>query len=742
MNNLFIIDNELYGQDPSFPENEVKFTKKDFLDNVHLNSLIRDLNLLKEYWLNNQEFIDGSLLQVNYYGLVPKSKRIKVLFRTTNFKTNIVGAKYNYYDQKIGLSIVYYSHLLKDIDILSNILNKVSVFLDEQFNGFIDRESFLSKYNDIHPLFSLTKNDFSTLLLELSRIRGFACPSERFNSREEQVVKFYINPFKLKKALDIHVLKSSLYDNIATLSQKDIEYIQTKAPYLLSQCFEKKYENPSDSENEIVSVDVETLDSPRKEGIIGVIEGAISKNTYLKEWVTTEDLRTTKDYSNIDKLSHATKVCSLLVHGGEINKELGLDDKCGHFRVKHFAILDDYNDIFEINERIEKVVRENYKTIKVWNLSIGTDSEIPENFISPLACLLDKLQYELDIIFVVSATNKPKTFYVDDNYKIGSPADSINSIVVGSARMTDKLRATYSRKGGVLNFFIKPDVSFYGGDIDKKIVAFNGFNYVKSTGTSFAAPFIARKLAFLIYNAGFTREEAKALIIHSAHNWNDRPEDPEHLGRGIVYSDITDILSTPEDEVRFVFKNTTKAFYSDNYSLPIPVNSNGKTPFSVKATLCYFTSCSPNYGVDYTNTEVDFKFGPVFKTGLSSITDDGQYELGRFVNEEDAREEFSKWDNVKHIYIHGPKSKNGIKTAEKWGFKLTTSYRNGFDGLGKHEKYNFPVGIVVTLKSVDGVNRSNQFRREVERTNWTIKQIDVDSLININVDLKQKIEIK
>ena len=124
------------------------------------------------------------------------------------------------------------------------------------------------------------------------------------------------------------------------------------------------------------------------------------------------------------------------------------------------------------------------------------------------------------------------------------------------------------------------------------------------------------------------------------------------------------------------------------------------------------------------------------------MKDNGQYELGRFVNEETAREEFCKWDNVKHIFFSGPKTQKGIKSAPKWGFKLTTSYRNGLDNLSKTQKYNFPVGIVVTLKSNDGVNRIGQFRRDIERTSWEITPIDVNNIIETKIRLKEKIIFK
>ena len=100
----------------------------------------------------------------------------------------------------------------------------------------------------------------------------------------------------------------------------------------------------------------------------------------------------------------------------------------------------------------------------MWNISLGSNQEINDNFISAEGAVLDKIQYENDVIFVVAGTNKPNS----DVVKIGSPADSINSMVVNSVTKSG-LSTRYSRKGLALSFFAKPDVSYYGGSEEQYI---------------------------------------------------------------------------------------------------------------------------------------------------------------------------------------------------------------------------------------------------------------------------------
>ena len=45
--------------------------------------------------------------------------------------------------------------------------------------------------------------------------------------------------------------------------------------------------------------------------------------------------------------------------------------------------------------------------------------------------------------------------------KIGSPADSINGLVVNAITKSG-ISTKYTRKGLALSFFAKPDVSYYG----------------------------------------------------------------------------------------------------------------------------------------------------------------------------------------------------------------------------------------------------------------------------------------
>lgn len=66
----------------------------------------------------------------------------------------------------------------------------------------------------------------------------------------------------------------------------------------------------------------------------------------------------------------------------------------------------------------------------------------------------------------------------------------------------------------------------------------------------FVAPWIARKLSYLIDILGLSREVVKAMIIDAARDWNEKPtpEEVALYGNGIVPIKIADIVRTRDDE--------------------------------------------------------------------------------------------------------------------------------------------------------------------------------------------------
>jgi hypothetical protein len=297
----------------------------------------------------------------------------------------------------------------------------------------------------------------------------------------------------------------------------------------------------------------------------------------------------------------------------------------------------------------------------------------------------------------------------------------------------------------VLSFIIKPDVSYYGGTTDNLINVYEPLGISSVSGTSFAAPWIARKLSYLIDILGFNREIAKAMIVDSAIGWNEQKlANKALIGHGVVPIKIDDIVRTPKNEIKFVLSGVAEKYSTFNYNFPVPIHKE-KYPYIAKATLCYFPKCTRNQGVDYTNTEFDLYFGRIKKDDtIDSINKNMQsIEDGDFhaMFEEDARKYFRKWDNVKHIQndqsVKNPMPKDILSESKMWGMMVKSKERlEEKDGTGVR------FGIVVTLKEINNVNRIDEFIQLCSLRGWLVNKIDIANRIDIYQTANENIELE
>ena len=511
-------------------------------------------------------------------------------------------------------------------------------------------------------------------------------------------------------------------------------------PYLVAMATENISElQPGDFIDEY-ETEMIGIPAPGDEPVIGVIDTLFDERVYFGEWVEYHKMLDDSIPISTDDYRHGTSVSSIIVDGPRLNP--WLDDGCGRFRVRHFGVAAGSRfSSFIIIKLIRSIVEAN-KDIKVWNISLGSNQEINDNFISAEASVLDQIQYENDVIFVIAGTNKPSAEVV----KIGSPADSINSIVVNAVSKSG-LSTSYTRRGLALSFFAKPDVSYYGGSEEQYIQVCEPLGMASVAGTSFAAPWIARKLSYLIDILGLNRELAKALIIDAARGWNAAPgpEEVSLYGHGIVPIRIEDIIQTKDDEIKFLVTDISEKWNIYNYYFPIPLKDDAY-PYFARVTMCYFPACDRAQGVDYTNTELNLHFGRIKNDGgLIEINSDNQNRdiepegKNSYILEGEARNKFRKWDNVKYITERikekkVPKRSYGNKN---WGMEIKTNNRlDPQDGVGLR------FGVVVTLKEMYGINRIDEFVRNCNLNGWLVNELDVKNRLDIRKKINEEIEFE
>lgn len=726
-----------------------KLPSKQSVKASHLKDLANQLTEVKKYWDGNTD-IDGAIVSVHYTRVVAKSNRLRNLLSEGKKSPieSIRGAKFENIEinGRIMMKHVFTHYVQVDAieQSISKLLTAASI-IENDFNGVItseDTEKLGKEIPYCHK--EIAKTTLINIVLDAFYVEKFDVDEVTEEITEDSIVTLYRTNIETKRLLakfGINIFENRIIDGTTVLlNPNELKLLINKAPYLIAM-----------SVTDFSKIDIDDLDladkwedlglipKPANEPIIGVIDTQFNKNVYFSDWVEYHNMLPEEIELEQQDYIHGTAVTSIIVDGPKGNPDL--DDGCGRFRVRHFGVSKQSGfSSFSVLRLIKEIVASN-PDIKVWNLSLGSKAPIKQNFISPEAAALDKIQTEYDVIFVVAGTNTPDG-RPHKNMKVGSPADSLNALVVNSVSKKN-VAASYKRVGPVLSFFHKPDLSYYGGDgtkaEEKIVVCESVLGATYRSGTSFAAPWISRKLAYLIHVMGLSREVAKALLIDSAASWKSTGKISNDIGYGIVPIKIQDVLTTPDDEIKFILYGTAEDYETYTYNLPVPV-VNAKHPFYAKATLVYFPQCDRNQGVDYTSTEMDLHFGRVISTNekakIKSINNNKQTEDGQIVYEEEARELYRKWDNVKRICeeIKSRPVPRKSYNSGMWGLSIYTKER-----VTNKAKKTMQFGVIITLKEMYGKNRIDDFAKMCMAHSWLVTRLNVENQIDIYQQAEEEI---
>ena len=750
MNNLLELKGEFQHMKNIPGGGSLSLKKKQVVEAKHLSELANELEKISSYWEKHTE-LEGALLSAHHDRVIPKSMRLQFLFSKGKSVPNdfVVGAKFEKKDDKSEQKCHVFTYFLP-LEIVKKAINLLKItaeVIQNEYDGVIDYNKFESIKKNFHSK-KIKRYPFQKVIIDGSNVSYFQIDRVVKDVQEDTLVTIYktnenLPTRKLLARFGIYIPQERIIDELTIqMRPEELAILLDKAPYLVSMGVNDLTTYVPEEVPLISDQEERIIPSPKNEPIVGVIDTPFRENVYFHEWV--EYINYIPDGIPIqDKdYTHGTEVTSIIVDGPKGNPQY--DDGCGRFRVRHFGVaLSGRFSSFSVIQNIRRIISLN-KDIKVWNLSLGSILEINENFISPEEAELDKLQNEFDVIFVIAGTNLPHGQEGNPNYRIGAPADSLNGIVVNAVNNKGQ-SASYSRTGPVLSFFVKPDVSYYGGDgkcKDYMVVCQDDMGQAYNTGTSFAAPWVTRKVAYLIYVMGLSREVAKALLIDSAAGWHCKIDNKK--GYGVLPRSIQDILKSEDDEIKFLVYGMTENYTTYNYQLPIPITDD-KFPYLARATLVYFPLCNRNQGVDYTNTELDFHFGRVATNKknnqpyIKSINGNLQAEKGgNGIYEIDARRDYRKWDNVKFVsdVLKSTVKPRTVYEKGMWGIKIYCKNR-----LSSSVQSGIPFGLVVTLTEINGVNRYATFIQMCQAKGWIVNEVSIENRIDIYLKGEESIEL-
>ena len=701
-----------------------------------IDELIDSLRAVLRFYKDNSRITNNVMIDVWYNDIIAKSNRVRELLKPSKHSTNdtVVGARFS--DAPEGEENHIITHYVDEKTICKTIeeLQVAKEFLLKRLGGKATPMNFTEPNCSIdYEGFSIGKGKLRDLIIDCSVVEKFDVPRvTSIPDRDNFLITFYKSELSLSLLLeklrvdDTQLPYMAYGDNTISVTRDLFEIINDKIPYMISMI---STDISSITLEDIYpkSRDEYDIPEPQNEPVIGVIDTFFDESVYFSKWVDNKDyISDLEKYQNdLTLRDHGTEVTSIIVDGPRMNP--WLDDGCGRFRVRHFGVCSSRISTIRLVKKIKDIVNEN-PDIHVWNLSLGTDDEVSKNFVSFDAAALDEIQAKKNVI---SRTNDNREIQ-EGILKVGAPADSLNSLVVNSVRR-DGQPAGYSRKGNILSFYNKPDISYYGGDFNDRITAYTSYGTEEVYGTSFAAPWISRKMCYLIDVMGMPKEIAKALIIDSAASWDYKTMSANNksiMGYGVVPIDIRKIVETESDEIRFVVYGTSDSYRTANYAIPVPKDDDNKYPYIARATLCYFPKCSRTQGVDYTDRELSLKFGRIIndKGKISDINDNVQDDADSRMDERQSRKEFRKWDNTKFISRIVKNNNKPVKSYDDrlWGLSVTSKER-----LSTQMRLPLNFGVVVTLKEINGINRIEDFIKACILRGWIVNRIDVQNQLDI-----------
>ncbi|MBI2105889.1 S8 family peptidase [Candidatus Woesearchaeota archaeon] len=381
--------------------------------------------------------------------------------------------------------------------------------------------------------------------------------------------------------------------------------------------------------------------------LVGVIDSGIPKDhPILAPWIIHQETFVPPNYQDP---YHGSFVSGLVSMGNQFNgKEVCPEDEV--IKILDLQIIpkpkmhsSDIGDTLTEDDLITRLQEaipslSSKFNIRIWNMSISKGQECQEEEFSDLAKILDELQEESEILFVIPSGNfegeaqrtwPPPNSLTGDRLQI--PGDSVKAITVGALTFKERADsvvrsyepASYSCKGPGPSFIMKPELVHFSGNISKLkngdidfskqgIVSTDAQgNLVEDVGTSFSTPLVARTLSLIEYNLADkpSLNLVKALAVHNASlpkKIGNMQKIFPYVGYGVP-SSISNIFNCDEHEMTLIFEQGVYNGFTLDYPFGWPTSlkdENGKCNGKVRMTLVAQVPVDSNFGSEYIRANV------------------------------------------------------------------------------------------------------------------------------------------
>lgn len=385
----------------------------------------------------------------------------------------------------------------------------------------------------------------------------------------------------------------------------------------------EKGHDEEDIQFDQIEISAPSPDSP----VVCIIDSGIQEKHILLEPAILDDLsinyvegeETTSDM--VAKGGHGTKVAGAVLYGDEI-PETGIHTTSVFLANARVLNKDNLLPRELYPAELMEFIVDDFDQIKIFNLSINSQVSARTTHMSSWAATLDRLIFERDLLFIVSAGNIPSDSQIptipgianhlsmarlypeylnEASSRIANPAQSLFSLTVGSVCATDfeyDDRISFGKKHDISSFSrsgpgiwnsVKPDVVEVGGDFLKernsqilsihdqvsiKVVKTGANRTGFGIGTSFATPKVTHIAAMAAKtNPGLSSLEYKALVVQSARLpdnllYNPTAEIMQRFGYGIP--NLQRATQNSKYRVTFLATGEVSPYQANLYSLSIP----------------------------------------------------------------------------------------------------------------------------------------------------------------------------
>ncbi|RZK25977.1 MAG: S8 family peptidase, partial [Flavobacterium sp.] len=402
-----------------------------------------------------------------------------------------------------------------------------------------------------------------------------------------------------------------------------------------------------------------TVNPPISNSVVAIIDSGIeSSSVPFRSLVTTNLRYLPKSAVDVDQ-DHGTFVASRCLFGDEIDSCLSSNILTPYCKVMDVTVFGKDKmgrsvgpDDFSLMTIIGEVVKKHHKEIKVYNLSLGKPEPIKDLDYSEVAKLIDYLSKIYGVIFIVASGNidVPLGVYPHDHFRnnesrLGSPAESLLAITVGSIAKYDNLNclaikneiSPFSRIGPGADGGLKPEIVTHGGNLDKSYLPTartssyginnTGTELAIDVGTSFSAPLVSQYVMRLIDAfPEATTNLIKALLYHFAQKRSIPSTiiNPHNFYTGFGEPDIEQSLSSAPNAFSYIFEgaiNQTKYQYV-GFHIPTVFTTNQSTKLKVKVTIVFDPSVNPVNNVEYSMARISASLFKAQGTGFKEISVD------------------------------------------------------------------------------------------------------------------------